>query len=72
MTDRERRLHRALVRYADAFELLESAAIDLGECCPERAAAAERLAGRARWLVGVTLREFQREVGRGPGRRTKP
>ena len=60
MTDRVRRLHRALVELGWAMSLLDDAAVQVGACLPARAETAGRLVRRVRWMRRVVVREMGR------------
>ena len=64
MNDRERRLHRAQVRLADAHALLDLVTSDLIMIRQDLGAHAERMAASARWAcreVGKELRKGEAE-----------
>ena len=60
MTDRQRRLHRALVELSWAMGLLDDAAVQVEACIPARAETADRLVRRVRWMRRVVVRELGR------------
>ncbi len=59
MTDRERRLHRALVRIAAAIDILTPAAWDLPNCDQALGRTLEARVKSLLWIAGKVRRELE-------------